>query len=83
MKKLLELKSLDKEVRELLQTVEAPAGAYVCYHSHYDAPSFSIYTKAGEQFRILKTTVCEYLIDNAIDDQVADEIISKIEEALK
>lgn len=83
MKKLLELKSLDTEVQDALSTIELPAHVYVCYHSHYEAPSFSIYTKVGKQFRILKTTVYEYLIDNAIDDQVADEIISKIEEALK
>lgn len=83
MKKLLELKKLENEVQDTLKTIELPEGIYVCYHSHYEAPSFSIYIEAKQPFRILKTTVCEYLIGNAIDYQLADEIISKIEGVLK
>lgn len=83
MKKLLELKKLEKEVQEALNTIERPEGIYVCYHSQYEIPSFSIFTKSGQPYRVLNTGVCDYRIDNEVDDQVADEIISQIEEVLK
>ena len=86
MKKLLDLKSLDTEVRELLQTVETPAGVYICAHMHYMLPTLSIYFGGKQEvtpYRELNQNGVSYHIDNNIDEQTADEIIAKIEEVLQ
>lgn len=82
MKKLLELKSLDTEVRELLQTVETPAGGYICAHMHYQHPTISIYKENLPHKLKLVTTITQggvvFEVDNEIDEQIADEIIAQI-----
>lgn len=86
MKKLLELKSLDIEVRELLQTVETPPGVYLCAHTHYLSPKISIYnstsTKEDEKTQLLHNNVL-FEVDTDIDEQVIDEIISQIEKVMQ
>lgn len=79
MKKLLELKKLEKLVRLKLLGIKLPENALVCYHSHYDIPTFSIYINAEAPVNVLHTDTCTYFIDNSIDEQIADEIISQIE----
>ena len=88
MKKLLELKSLDTEVRELLQTVETPAGIYICLHMHYLSPTISIYLGNIDPSTVKSTTqlmqggiVFEY--DLGIDEQIVDEIIAQIEKVMQ
>ena len=87
MKKLLELKSLDTEVRELLQTVETPAGIYICPHMHYVHPTISIYKENLENKLKLVTTITQggvvFEVDNEIDEQIADEIIAQIEKVMQ
>lgn len=87
MKKLLELKSLDTEVRELLQTVETPAGVYLCAHMHYIHPKVSIYRENLENKLKLVTTITQggvvFIVDTEIDEQVIDEIISQIEKVMQ
>lgn len=87
MKKLLELKSLDTEVRELLQTVETPPGVYICLHMYYLPPTISIYLGNIDPSTVKSTTqlmqggiVFEY--DLEIDEQTVDEIIAQIEKVL-
>ncbi len=86
MKKLLELKSLDTEVRELLQTVETPAGVYLCAHMYYIHPKVSIYTESTSinknTTQIMQNNVL-FEVDIDIDEQVIDEIIAKIEKVMQ
>ena len=85
MRKLLELKALDTEVRELLRTVEIPLGIYICVHLHYMLPTLSIYF-GGKQdvtpYRELNQNGVMYHIDDSIDEQTVDEIIAQIEKVL-
>lgn len=85
MKKLLELKSLDTEVRELLQTVEIPPGVYLCAHMHYIHPKVSIYTENTSIDRTteLMQSGVVFIVDIEIDEQVIDEIISQIEKVMQ
>ena len=87
MKKLLELKSLDTEVRELLQTVETPPGVYLCAHMHLTHPTISIYINrsVGEPNPIteLMQSGVVFIVDIEIDEQVIDEIISQIETVMQ
>ena len=85
MKKLLELKSLDTEVRELLQTVETPPGVYICTHMHYDKPTISIYTEntgIDRTTQIMQSNVL-FEVYTEIDEQVIDEIIAQIEKVMQ
>ena len=84
MKKLLELKALDTEVRELLHTVKTPEGIFICAHMHYDKPTISIYRDCkGIQCRVLEHDSIVFHIEDPIDGQLVDEIIAKIEKVLK
>lgn len=83
MKKLLELKSLDTEVRELLRTVEIPAGVNLCVHMHYDTPTISIYITNSIPCRVLEHNSIVYHIDDNINEQIADEIIAQIEKVMQ
>lgn len=86
MKKLLELKSLDTEVRELLQTVETPPGVYLCAHMHYIHPTISIYiNRLGGELKptteLMQSGVV-FLVDIEIDEQIVDEIVAQIEKVM-
>lgn len=84
MKKLLELKSLDTEVRELLHTVETPPGIYICLHMHYNEPTISIYYVGNSApYRVLEHNSIVYHIEDTIDEQIADDIISQIEKVMQ
>lgn len=87
MKKLLELRALDTEVRELLHTVEKPLGIYICPHMRYMHQSISIYmdnllgeTKPTTQ-RMVGGVV--FTVDMDIDEQIIDDIISQIEKVMQ
>lgn len=87
MKKLLELKSLDTEVRELLQTVKRPPGIYLCAHMHYLHPTISIYRENLEAesrptTRHMQSGVV-FTVDIDIDEQIVDDIISQIEKVMQ
>lgn len=87
MKKLLELKSLDTEVRELLQTVEKPKGIYICAHTHYINPTISIYMdNLGREPKptthIIQSNVV-FEVDIRIDKQTVDEIVAQIEKVMQ
>lgn len=86
MKKLLELKSLDTEVRELLHTVETPPGVYICVHLHYLNPNISIYnsknTKEDKKTQLLHNNVL-FEVDIKIDEQIVDELIAQIERVMQ
>lgn len=86
MKKLLELKALDTEVRKLLQTVETPPGVYLCLHMYYIHPKISIYnsisTKEAEKTQLLHNNVV-FEVDIEIDEQIVDEIIAQIEKVMQ
>ena len=87
MKKLLELKSLDKEVRELLNTVELPAGVYLCTHMHYLHPTISIYiNRLGGELKpsteLMQSGVV-FIVDIEIDEQIVDEIVAQIEKVMQ
>lgn len=85
MKKLLELKSLDTEVRELLQTVETPAGVYICAHLHHMHPKISIYTEDTKNIaktQIMSSNVIfEYEMD--INEEIVYDIIHQIEKVMQ
>ena len=87
MKKLLELKSLDTEVRELLQTVETPTGIYLCTHMHYLHPTISIYRSNLDEESRPTTKLMQsgivFTVDTDIDEQIVDEIIAQIEKVLQ
>lgn len=87
MKKLLELKSLDTEVRELLHTVETPPGIYICPHMHYMHQSISIYMDNlhGEPKPTTQRKVggVVFTVDTEIDEQIVDEIVSQIEKVMQ
>ena len=86
MKKLLELQSLDTEVKELLHAVETPAGVYLCVHLHYLHPTISIYTEStgiNKNTTKLMQSGVVFTIDTDIDEQIVDEIIAQIEKALQ
>lgn len=87
MKKLLELKKLDKEVKELLLTVETPPGIYLCVHTHYNKPTISIYTNndctsCSTTYSTVHTGVV-FHIDDVIDEQIAKDIIDQIEKVMQ
>ena len=86
MRKLLELKALDTEVRELLRTVEIPAGIYICPHMHYLPPTISIYRENLGAESIPTTNLMQsgvvLIVDTTIDEQTVDEIITQIEKVL-
>lgn len=87
MKKLLELKSLDTEVRELLNTVETPPGVYICAHMHYLHPTISIYReRLGEESRpttnLMQNGVV-FTVETEIDEQIVDEIVAQIEKVIQ
>ena len=84
MKKLLELKSLDTEVRDLLHTVKTHPGIYLCTHMHYDKPTISIYYNSNSMpYRVLEHNSIVYHIEDNIDEQIADEIIAQIEKVMQ
>ena len=87
MKKLLELKSLDTEVKELLNTVEKPAGIYLCTHMHYLNPTISIYRSNLDVESIPTTKLMQsgvvFTVDTDIDEQIVYEIIAQIEKVLQ
>ena len=85
MKKLLELKSLDTEVRELLYTVKRPPGVYLCSHMHFTHPTISIYTENTgiDRTTELMQSGVVFIVDIEIDEQVIDEIISQIEKVMQ
>ena len=84
MKKLLELKSLDTEVRELLCSVETPIGIFLCMHIQYNEPTISIYYAGNSTpYRVLEHNSIVYHIDDTIDDQIVDEIIAQIEKGMQ
>lgn len=87
MKKLLELKSLDTEVRELLQTVETPAGVYICAHMHYQHPAISIYIPKDDEKSRPTTNFMQdgvvFTVDTILDEQIVDEIIAQIEKVMQ
>ncbi len=88
MKKLLELKSLDTEVRELLYTVQKlHTGVYMCAHMHYLHPTISIYReRLGEESRpttSLMQSGVVFTVDIEIDEQIVADIISQIEKVMQ
>ena len=87
MKKLLELKSLDTEVRELLHTVETPTGVYLCTHMHYLHPTISIYRENLDAESRPTTNLMQsgvvFTVDTIIDEQIVDDIISQIEKVMQ
>lgn len=83
MKKLLELKKLEKEVKELLYTVEKPPGIYLCVHTHYNKPTISIYYSTNRPCRVLGHNGIVYHIEDKIDEQTVEEIIAQIEKVLQ
>ena len=88
MKKLLELKSLDTEVRELLYPVQKlHKGVYMCAHTHYLHPTISIYReRLGEESRptteLMQSGVV-FIVDIEIDEQIVDEIVAQIEKVMQ
>ena len=85
MKKLLELRKLQEEIKCRLNNITTPIGTYICLHTITRLECFiSIYTASDfEDKRTLKHKDIIFEIDNNIDEQTADEIIAKIEEALQ
>lgn len=87
MKKLLELKSLDTEVRELLHTVETPMGIYICAHMYYLHPTISIYREnlGSEPKPTTQLMVCGvvFTVDIDIDEQIVDAIVAQIEKVMQ
>ena len=89
MKKLLELKSLDTEVVELLRTVETPPGVYICKHLYYLNPTISIYREKLDYLYETKPTAnlmqsgVVFTVDTDIDEQIVDDIISQIEKVMQ
>lgn len=86
MKKLLELQELEKEVRELLRSIELPEDIYICLHRELNNKySISIYTDYIDitTGRILCYNDIVFEVDNSIDEQTADEIITQIEKVLQ
>lgn len=89
MKKLLELKSLDTEVRELLYTVETPPGVYLCSHIHFTHPTISISIYINRLGGELKPTTelmqsgVVFIVDIEIDEQIVDEIVAQIEKVMQ
>lgn len=83
MKRLLELNKLEKEVKELLHTVEKPLGIYLCAHTHYNKPTISIYYNTNRPYRLLEHNGVVYHIEDSIDEQTVDEIIAQIEKVLQ
>lgn len=86
MKKLLELKALDTEVRDLLRTVTLPIGVNICHHLHYAKPFISIYytnhLDVSDAIDLEHNGIV-YSIDKAIDEQQVDEILEQIEKVLQ
>ena len=83
MKKLLKLKELENEVKELLYILDRPVGINLCYHSQYTAPTISIYTNINVSHRILVQAGVAFLIDEVIDEQIAKDIIDQIEKVMQ
>lgn len=87
MKKLLELKSLDTEVRELLHTVKTPTGIYICAHMHYMHPTISIYIPylGGEPKPTTQLMVggIVFTVDTEIDEQIVNDIVIQIEKVMQ
>lgn len=85
MKKLLELKSLDTEVRELLHTIEKDIGIYLCVHLHHMQPKISIYTEDANnkaKTQIMSSNVIfEYEMD--INEEIVYDIIHQIEKVMQ
>jgi len=52
MKKLLELKKLEKLLQLKLLGIKRSENIYLCYHSNYDKPRFSIYTDAKSSVHV-------------------------------
>ena len=87
MKKLLELKSLDTEVRELLYTVKRPPGIFLCSHIHFTHPTISIYiNRLGGELKptteLMQSGVV-FIVDIEIDEQIIDEIVAQIEKVMQ
>ena len=88
MKKLLELKSLDTEVKELLYTVQKlHKGVYMCAHTHYLHPTISIsINRLGGELKptteLMQSGVV-FIVDIEIDEQIVADIISQIEKVMQ
>lgn len=87
MNKLLELKELEKEVTELLYTVDRPEGLNLCYHSHYTSSAISIFTNSDctsySTYRSIVHAGVVFHIDEVIDEQIAKDIIDQIEKVMQ
>ena len=87
MKKLLELKKLDTEVRDLLGGIELPVGINICTHLHYDTPKISIYPlyELGDIRKVseIYENNVLFIVDDTIGVEIARDIIEKVNEVLK
>lgn len=91
MNKLLELKELENEVTELLYIVDRPEGLNLCYHSHYQDPTISIFTNRDitsdctsySTYRSIVHAGVVFHIEDAIDEQIAKDIIDQIEKVMQ
>ena len=84
MKKLLELKELQEEIKSKFANITTPSGTYICLHTSRLDCFISIFSASNfENKRTLKHKDVLFEIDNNIDEQTADEIIAKIEEVLQ
>lgn len=86
MRKLLELKALDTEVRDLLdEQVQLPTGINICLHlNSYTDTSISIFKDStlDAPRRTIKQGDIVFSIEDSIDEQTVDEIIAHIEKVL-
>lgn len=87
MKKLLELQELEKEVRDLLRSIELPEDIYICLHrelnNKYYISIYTNYTDITTTRRILDYNAIVFEVDNSIDEQTVDEIIAQIEKVMQ
>lgn len=87
MKKLLELKKLDTEVRDLLGGIELPVGINICAHLHYETPKISIYPpyEPGDIRKVseIYENNVLFIVDDSIDIEIAKDIIEKVNEVLQ
>ena len=81
MNKLLQLKALENEVKDILINIQNK-DVFITYHSHYEKPTLSLYTSTTSEETVLEIDSITYKISNDLSISTAlktiDDIRSKL-----
>lgn len=65
-------------IRKRLDKLPLPEGVMICYHDHYEKPTFSVYTSSGNEAKIRNIDGIRFMIDEELLDYYTPAVLKTL-----